>query len=146
MSKTWIVVAESARARIFSQHKPRGPVEELQDLVHPASALHSRELTSDRQGRTFDRSRQGARHAMEPNKGPQEVEAEVFAREIAALLEAARRRGGLDNVVLIAPPQFLGLLTGCLDEQTQKLISRRIHKNLVRHSVDDISAQLAAPD
>lgn len=143
--KTLIVVAESARVRIFLQEKPRSPLQEKQDLVHPESASHSRDLASDRQGRTFDRSHQGGRHALEPNKDPQEVEAEAFAREIATLLDSARSRGDLDNLVLIAPPHFLGLLTGCLDAQTQKLISKRVHKNLVRHSVDDIAAQLAAP-
>lgn len=146
MKKTWIIAAESARARIFRQEKSKGVLQEQQDLVHPESAMHSRDLASDRQGRTFDRSHQGGRHAMEPNKDPQEIEAEVFAREIATLLDSARTRGDLDNLVLIAPPHFLGLLTACLDDQTEKLISRRIHKNLVRHSAEEISAHLAEPD
>jgi protein required for attachment to host cells len=142
VNKTWIVVADSARARIFRQDKPRGPLKEQQDLVHPASTVHSRDLTSDRQGRTFDSSHQGGRHAMEPNKDPQEVEIEVFARQLATLLDSARSRGDLDDLVLIAPPRFLGLLTGCVDDQTKKAISKRIHKNLVRHSTDEISAQI----
>lgn len=142
MKTTWIVAAESARARIFRQDRPRGPLLEQQDLVHPESTLHGRDLADDRQGRTFDRSREGGRHAMEPGKDPKTVEAEAFARELATLLQSARSRGDLDDLVLIAPPQFLGLLTGCLDDQTRALVSRRINKNLVRHSLDEIAAQL----
>ena len=56
MSQAWIVVADSARARIFEADSHSGSCSEVADLTHPASRAHERDLASDRPGRAFDRS------------------------------------------------------------------------------------------
>ena len=48
------VVADRSRARLFSVATPKGPLEELEDLVHPEARAHERDLTSDRPGRSND--------------------------------------------------------------------------------------------
>ncbi|MCB1685278.1 MAG: host attachment protein [Pseudomonadales bacterium] len=145
MKSTWIVVADSTRARIFQQEGASAPLQECEGMVHPESALHADDLVSDRQGRTFDSSGQGARHAMEPKSSVKETHAKAFARELGARLESARKRGEIDDLVLIAPPHFLGLLSAALSDVTAKLISSRLHKDLVRHSVEEIAAHLTDP-
>jgi protein required for attachment to host cells len=140
MSRTRVVVADSARGRILTlEHHT---LTEIADVVHPASRRTDHDLVSDRQGRTFDSSRTGARHAMEPQHSPQQLEADAFARQLAEVLDKARVAGEFDELVLIAAPQFLGLLTAHLDAATKQLISRRIDKNLVRHELDDIARAL----
>ena len=69
MKSTWIVVAESARARIFTMSGIGGKLQEITDLSHPESRLHDTELSSDLPGRTFDIQGQG-RHGMEPATDP----------------------------------------------------------------------------
>ena len=52
----WIVVADSARARIFEAHKKSRAVSEIAGLINPNSRLPERELVSDRGG-AYVRSR-----------------------------------------------------------------------------------------
>ncbi|MBA3603708.1 MAG: host attachment protein [Parachlamydiaceae bacterium] len=47
MSITWIVVANSATARVFELEKS-GNIKEIETLVHAQSRLHGRDLTTDR--------------------------------------------------------------------------------------------------
>jgi len=60
--KTWIVVADGARARFFRPDEesakllPVGPA----DLVAPQSRQRARDLKSDKPGRSFSSSRSGA--------------------------------------------------------------------------------------
>jgi protein required for attachment to host cells len=143
VSNSWIVVADSTRARILRlEHRA---LTELEDLVHPASRTPDHDLVSDRGGRTFDSSRQGGRHAMEPQHTPKQVETDTFARELAQRLDAARAKGEFDELILIAAPQFLGQLSAHLDEVTRRLVTRRIHKHLARHSLDDVASTLGLP-
>ena len=146
MTQTWIVVADSAHARVFTRTGPRGPIVESRDMVHPASQLHDRDIASDRQGRTVDRSRGGARHAMEPASHPKDLAAKVFAREVTALLESGRSSGTVDAIVLIAAPHFLGQLRQGLSEATRRLVVREIPKDLVRHSAKEIAEHVDAKE
>ncbi len=130
MSRTWILVADSSRARILMADNPLGPLTELEQLEHPAARSADQDLVSDRPGRTFDSFGQG-RHAMEPNENPKHHEAVVFARQLGERLEQARLAGAFDKLVVVAAPAFLGLLRKQLSDETGKLISEEIDKNLV---------------
>ena len=144
MKKTWIVVADNAHARIFTRSGVRGALREKQDMVHPASQLHDRDIASGRQGRNIDRSQGGARQALEPASHPKDQAAEVFAREVTQLLESGRNGGEFDALVLIAAPHFLGLLRQGLADATRRLVVNEIPKDLVRHSVKEIAEHIDA--
>jgi protein required for attachment to host cells len=117
---------------------------EYKDMVHPASQLHDHDLASDRQGRSLDRSRGGARQAMEPATHPKDQAAAVFAREVIAMLESGHNSGAFDEVVLIAAPHFLGALRQGLSDPTRRLVVKEIAKDLVRHSVKEIAEHVDA--
>ena len=105
MRKTWVFVADRSRARIFSIAKPKGPLTELEDLVHPEARAHERDLTSDRPGRSPDqqRARHGAQRARQ--------QAHEFAREIAATTrEGPRRMANWNDSIVVAAPDVLGML------------------------------------
>ena len=134
MSRVWVVAADSRRARIFETDKPRGRLREIEDLLHPAARTHARDLTSDRPGRSFDSHGQG-RHAMEPETNVKHHEAEVFAKQVAERIERARMEDEFDKLVLIAAPEFLGLLRKSLSPTTSGLVAKAVDK-----SVADLSA------
>ncbi|MCI0401497.1 MAG: host attachment protein [Gammaproteobacteria bacterium] len=131
MLKTWVVVAESSRAKIYAMNSPRVPLVELEDLVHPEGRLHGRNLTSSRPGRAFDSAGEG-RHAMEANVDPKQQEAINFAKRIGERLEGARTQGDFERLILVAPPAFLGLLRKNLSGLTMRRVTKEIAKNLVR--------------
>ena len=48
MSTIWVLVADSARARLLQADGPRGDLTEVQSLVHPESRMKDSQLESDR--------------------------------------------------------------------------------------------------
>lgn len=136
MSKTWIIVAESSRARWFSVETRHTPLVEIEDMLNPSSKLHESELTADLPGRTVGSG--GSKHALEAETSPKEVAALAFAKEIADRIEHARTQNQVENILLACPPKFLGLLRNQLTEQSQKLVSISVDKNLVEMDESEI--------
>ena len=131
MLKTWVLVADRARARIFSVSTPKGPLTELEDLVSPEARNHERDFTSDRPGKAFDSGGTG-RHAMEAPTSAKEQAARAFAKTIAQRIETGRHNGDCEQLVLVAPPDFLGTVKKSLGPQSMKLVSRQIGKDLTQ--------------
>ena len=50
MKPTWILVADSSRARIFSAETPSSALIEINTLAHPQGRLHEQNLSSDLPG------------------------------------------------------------------------------------------------
>ena len=143
MKSTWIIVAESARARIFTVSGIGGKFQEVADLSHPESRLHDRELSSDLPGRTFDSHGDG-RHAMEQATDPQEREAQAFAREIARQIDRGQREGNFDSLMLVAPPKFLGRLRAELSKSARNALIGELDKNLVETDTKTIERHVSA--
>jgi len=142
MKAIQIVVADSARARIFTLSETGGKLQEIADLSHPESRLHDTELSSDLPGRTFDRHGQG-RHGMEQATDPKEREARAFAVEIARYIERSQREHGFDSLVLVAPPKFLGLLRLDLSKAARASLVGELDKNLVEADVKSLERHLS---
>ncbi|HEX5056836.1 MAG TPA: host attachment protein [Gammaproteobacteria bacterium] len=130
MKKTlWIVVASKARARIFSAGTRKSmPLTEVYVLVDPGSRLHERAVMADRPGRAHARSGQG-RHAMEQYSVKHDG-AKRFAARVCAYLESARRQNRFQSLMLVASPEFAGLLHGRMSPQLRLCIDGEIHKNI----------------
>ena len=142
MPNTWVVVADSSRARIFKAETPLGPLHELETLAHPEGRLHTQDLTSDLPGRAFDTTGEGGRHAMEQQVDPKEREALKFARQISEYLEAAQDESKFHKLVIVAAPRFLGHLRQCLSTRLNGLIAHEIDKNLTQQTAEDIRRHL----
>ncbi len=137
MKKTWVVAAESSRARIFMAESRVKPMQELEGLAHPMSRAKVLDINSDDAGKTFDRMGQGM-HDMEKEVDPKKHEADLFAKEIADKLQKARATGEFEALVLVAAPEFLGMLRKHLDPNTLKSVERTVSKNLVRGDEEQI--------
>lgn len=130
MSKTWVVAAESSRARIFLAENRVAPMKEIDDFAHVESRSKEHDLVSDKAGRGFDGNAEG-RHGMEKQFDARHHEATVFARRIAERIDAARAHGEFAQLVLVAAPEFLGLLRQQLNSHVIRLVSKTVDKNLV---------------
>lgn len=139
----WIVIAESARARIFSRRKRYSPLEELEDRVHPESRLHREDLVTDRPGQVQESATPGENINTEPTD-PKTAEAQAFARELAEHLRAARVAGDFERLIIAADPSFLGALRKHMDAATRGCIAHTVDKNLTRQGPEEIARQLDA--
>jgi protein required for attachment to host cells len=106
----YVLVADSGRARILKSdgHRLSPRLVEVERLERPTVHVMARELTTDLTG-----------------------EIERFARLLATHLARAQQRERIDEWVLIAEPQFLGLLRRTLPEPVRRLISREVPRDLV---------------
>jgi len=141
MSKTWILVAESSRAKIFEQESPRGDLREMEAFDHSASRMNDVDLVSSAPGRTFD-SKGMARHSIEPETDPKVNEAHIFAHLLAQRLNKDLENHHFNKLVVIAPPEFLGILRDSFSAHVNKIIAAEINKNLVRESAEKIQEHL----
>lgn len=140
MKLTWILVADSSRARIFSTDSPSSPLEEREGFSHAESRLHDREITADLPGRIKESGIGG--HAFEQKTDPKKQEAINFAHSLAHHLEAGSNANQFEQLMIVADPSFLGLLRDELSEQLKKKVSFELNKDLTTHSVAEIQAHL----
>ena len=91
MANTWILVAESSRAKFYATNNRLDPPTEIDALVHPESRMHEGDLISDGAGSDGGSVGQG-RHVMNHKTSAREHESLGFAKEIANRLDSARNQ------------------------------------------------------
>ena len=133
MEKTWILVAHQAGARIFENRGTGKGLELVEQLEHPQGRQRDGEIDSDRPGRSFRKNSSDPRRAaMSRSEGPHEHAVAGFARDLAQRLQQGRVEDRFQRLVLVAPPQFLGLLRSALDAPTEQLVIGSLDKDLAR--------------
>lgn len=130
--RTWVVVADGARARFFTASEDgRALVPALAaDMVAPLNRLATRDLKSDRPGRSYASSRSGLRHAFEPPHDYRKIEKHRFSAAIAKALDEASGAKAFDRLVLVAPRRSLGELRALLTLRVRAQVDREIAKDL----------------
>ena len=87
--RVWVVVADSARARLFTADNAVGPLDERETLVNPEARQPQRDLVTDASGRSFNRFGPG-RATLGHEADAKQHDYEIFARQIAQRLNEAR--------------------------------------------------------
>jgi protein required for attachment to host cells len=132
MLRTWILVADGAFARVFLSEGPDEPLKLLQDLEHPQSRFKGQDLYTDKP-------------RMEPYTLPKDQEAGIFARQVASMLDLSLSRNEYDQLVLVAPPPFLGPLRKELSKQVQARVVDEIAKDFVSLKQHELQERLVIP-
>src|SRR5688572_24257757 len=135
---TWIVAADSSRARIL-QVADRERLVEVENFVNPEGRLQDRELTTDANPRLHGPGGMSARE--EPSAVEHAVE--MFSKRIGNYLEKARTDHRYDKLYLVAPPKFLGLIRKELGKEVEKLISDDLDKDLSWFNAREIERYFA---
>jgi len=141
---TWIVVADAGRSRMLSWTSAKGDLIELEDSVNPEARLPDAALTSDRSGSGTDAAGHG-RHSMGHEHSAKQQQSEAFARTVAQRLLAGLNEHEYERLVLIAPPEFLGLLRATLDDQVCQCVAEVIGLDLTKASAREIRKRLPPP-
>lgn len=131
MARLWIVVAESSRAKIYAAKNWLASISEIEDLVHPEGRMHEGDLVSDVPGSDGGATGQG-RHVLDEETTARQQEHAEFASEIVHHLTHAHDEHAFDELVLVAPPAFLGLLRNKLTKALRESVTLEIDKNLVK--------------
>ena len=140
MEPTWILVADSGRARLFEVDRPRGPLAETAGFVNPADRLREQDLETDAPGRGAGNG--GGRFSMRHEEGAKAHHANQFAKELAQVLNKGRVAGKFARLYVMAAPNFLGALRGVLDSATAGCVVASFAKDVVRERPDAIRGHL----
>lgn len=143
MPMTWTLVADRTRARLFASSRASEPLVEVRDFLNPDGRELAQELVTDRSSR-MPAMVGRARGALEARTSPEEHAAEVFAREICGALERGLVDRACERLVLVAAPEFMGVLHGCASKRIRAATVFELGKNLTSQEADGIRAYLPA--
>ena len=138
--KTCIVVADAARARFFARDDDK--LEERESLVHAEGRMHEGDLVTDKGADVHESTAPSARSSHSAERA-RKHEAEVFAKQVAERIHHERVGGQLEQLIVVAPPSFLGLLRDKLDKPTSKLLAHTVDKDLSKARLEEIEAAVA---
>ena len=139
--RTMIVVADAGRAHVFVNDSKEGTIEPVQAFENAAVHLRSREIGSDRPGRSVE-SVGSAHHAEEPRSDPHRLVKAAFAKQMADYVERGAVEKQYDHLVLVAPPQMLGDLREVLGENAAAKVTREVAKDLTKIPAAELAARL----
>ena len=131
--ETRVIVADNCRARIFSSHTVLNHLTELEGFAHPEGRWSNQELVGDEAGKSRD-----LHGDLEPATSPKEHEAQMFAKALAKHLKDLHNQQHYEQLILIAPPRFLGLLRKELPKPLDQLETHSIDKDLTGCSIEEI--------
>ena len=138
---TWVLVADSARARIFSWSDFQGPLVEERDLANPEGRRRDRDLSADRPGVTYSSGGHHSAHRMQSSTVA-DTAVDTFARTLADELKSGLDGRRCERLVLVAPPEFLGRVRSHLDRRTEKAVAESLASDLSRETPEAIFSRL----
>jgi protein required for attachment to host cells len=138
----WIVIADAARARIFSTSGWRKPLHLEQAMDNPLGRARPQDLVTDDPGRHLNGMKSGQRSTWAPANAPDVVEEQRFAHRLGELLRTALARRQYESLAILAPPQFLGFLREAVGPHVRKHVARSIAKDLTAVNERDLPTRL----
>jgi protein required for attachment to host cells len=150
MTTTWIIAADESRARVLQVAGP-DRLDKIDDLVNPSGRAQDRELQTDAEPRfnghggvgKAGSGRTGGPASDREAQGAVEHSVRTFAREVGRYLDRARLDHRFDQLVLVAPPKFLGALRKELDKEVEKLVADELPKDLAGFSARELERYFA---
>jgi protein required for attachment to host cells len=141
MQTTWVVAADTYRARIF-EISPDQKLKEVEDMVNPDGRMSDRDEISDAYGKfaqgkggaTGDAERKnpgGVGHRMPastayPQESMLEHHLELFSKEVDRYLDKAREEHRVDKLCVIAAPKFLGMIRRNMSPEVKRMVQEEI--------------------
>ncbi|MEM7773998.1 MAG: host attachment protein [Pseudomonadota bacterium] len=136
--RTWIVIADGARARVLLHDRSGGGIRAIETLDFRGPNLPDRDIHADKPGRTFDSVGAG-RHAMEPKSDPHRTAKFDFARTLATFLDEQRAADAFDRLVIAAAPATLGDLRAALSPALKAVVHAELPKDLTQMPNDRLA-------
>lgn len=139
---TWILVANSSKAKLYANIGPKKGMQLLREFDHPESRMRNQDLVTDKQGQNEIVGKGHGQGQYQPEVEPKQNEARIFARSLARELGQGRATNQFARIILVAPPAFLGLLNNAMDDQTSQLVSDRFEKDYTKATDKELAGHL----
>jgi protein required for attachment to host cells len=144
-SRTWVLVADSAKARAVRWVGNIAPVESVESFNLHYHHQHGRDMMSERPGRTHE-SQGDTRHAIEPRSDPVREAEHRFVDTVVQELKNRFARNEFDRLVLVAGPTMLGDLRAALPAEIKGVVHGELRKDLTHLTNDQLKEHLLSAD
>jgi len=130
-TRTWILIADGARARILQNDGPGKGLQAREGRVWQGDHAATHELMTDRTGRAFSPSGP-ARSAIEPHSDPHRQLKRNFVHRLADALADGSRDRAYDRLILVAAPSAIGDLRAALSPEVRAKVVAEVPKDLTK--------------
>jgi protein required for attachment to host cells len=139
--RKWYLVADQGRARILTGRVRTGHGELVTSLDSPALHAKTHDLGSERPGHGAE-SVGHARHAVEAPDYHGKA-GDEFAKALATVIDQGLAADAFDQLVLVAPPRFLGRLRDALSAPALDRVTDTLPKDLTHVAINDLGPHIA---
>jgi protein required for attachment to host cells len=140
-TRTWVLIADGARARILENNGPGHGLTAVEGLVFHGDHAATHDIVADQAGRSFSSHGPG-RSAIEPHTDPHRELKAKFARHLADVLAQNFEKKAYDRLVVVASPVTLGDLRSALSEHVRATIVGEIAQDLTKMPNDEIGRHI----
>ena len=140
-TRTWILIADSGRARVLENLGPGKGAAEVAGLNFATELPATHDLVSDRQGRSFE-SASSTRHPLEPRSNPRDRLKHDFLADVASAIDARLGQNAFDRLIVVAPPHALGELRNMLSERVRAVVTGELAKDLTKTPDHELAQHL----
>jgi protein required for attachment to host cells len=130
-TRTWILIADGARARILQNSGPGKGLHAVAGAVFEGDHAATHDIMSDRTGRTFS-STGPARSGIEAHSDPHRELKRTFAHRLADALADGWHKGAYDRLIIVAAPSALGDLRAALAKEVSAKVTAEVAKDLTK--------------
>lgn len=127
--KTWVLIADGSRARIFV--KSHNKLNHIMGQDFVGENLRESDLGTSKPGRGYESSNP-TRHAYQPRTDWHQYQKEQFAKELCTILDKATENSDFDELIIISPPKTLGDIRAYLSKQTLSKVTAEVPKDITK--------------
>jgi protein required for attachment to host cells len=139
--KTWILIADGARARVLLNEGPGRGIQVVEGLVFHGDHSATHDLVSDREGRSYSSHGPG-RSAIEPHSDPHRELKKTFVHGLARMLARELEQHAYERLVIVAPPVALGDLRAAISDHVRSKVVSEVAHDLTKLPNDEIAVHL----
>lgn len=141
MDKYWIVIADSAHAKIFAMQKLDGELTFISKVEHDSSRQKDSDLVASKSGEHQSSSLGGG--SYEQKTDPKDIEANSFAVSLVKSLNGALKHD-FAELILIAPATFIHHIRKHLSKELANSIKLEIAKDYSNMTTEQIQQNLSS--
>ena len=130
-TRTWILIADGARARILVNDGPGHGLKALEGFEFSGDHSATHELVDDREGRSFSSHGHG-RSAYEASTDPHRDLKTKFAHQLVGVLDNGLASNAYDRLVIVASPVTLGDLRAAMSDHVRAKIIGEVAQDLTK--------------
>jgi protein required for attachment to host cells len=140
-TRTWVLIADGARARILENDGPNHGLTAIEGLEFQGDHSATHDLVPDREGRSFS-SRGYGRSAIDARSDPHRDLKTKFANQLAGLLAQKLEQKFYDRLIIVASPVTLGDLRTAISPQVRASVVGEIAQDLTKIPNDEVAGHL----